>query len=133
MGGLDLCNPKELAHEEYRNSHSATGPLVRAISEQKEDRCMSAQLKLQTSGMISKHRKESIRRKSMHYAGSSLKQHEARCGLSKGEGSLQLAQCSSNWGVWFLSTFTAFRDAVALRYGWQLPNLPSVCVSVART
>jgi len=38
MGGVDLYNPKELAQEEYRNSRSATGPLVRAISEQKRGR-----------------------------------------------------------------------------------------------
>ena len=44
MGGLDLCNPKELVQEEYRNSHSATRHLAWAISEQKEDECMSAQL-----------------------------------------------------------------------------------------
>ena len=30
-----VLTPKELAQEEYRNSRSATGPLVQAISEQK--------------------------------------------------------------------------------------------------
>ncbi len=38
MGGLDLYNHKELAQEEYRNSCSTTGPLLRAISEQKRER-----------------------------------------------------------------------------------------------
>lgn len=34
MGGLNICAPKQLAKEEYANSHTATQPLVCAVSEQ---------------------------------------------------------------------------------------------------
>ena len=55
---------------------------------------MNAQLKLQPSETISKPKKHMNEKFS--YTGPCLKQHEAYCGPSKEERSLQLAQSSSD-------------------------------------
>ena len=65
MGGLDLCNPKDLAQEENRNSCSATGPLVRAISEQKRGRmhecsAEAANIRKDLKAQNRKHQKEKV-------------------------------------------------------------------------
>ena len=49
----------------------------------------------------------------------------ADCGPLAGEGRFQLVV---RGGIWFLPTHKgAFRDALALRYGWPLHNTPSAC------
>jgi len=63
MGGLDLYNHKELAQEEYRNSCSATGPLLLVISEQKRERmyeCLAeaANIRKDLKVQKRKHQKE---------------------------------------------------------------------------
>ena len=58
-----ICNPKELAQEEYRNLRSATGPLTRAISEQKrrwmhECSAEAANIRNDLKAQKRKHQKE---------------------------------------------------------------------------
>ena len=65
MGGLDLRNPKDIAQEENRNSCSATGPLVRAISEQKRGRmhecsAKAANIRKDLKAQKRKHQEEKV-------------------------------------------------------------------------
>ena len=92
MGGLDLCNPKKSAQGEYMNSCIAAAPLVQAASRQERAQIHECSAEAATIRNDLKAKREMSEGKSQK---PGLRQHEACYGLSKGEGSIQLAQCSS--------------------------------------
>ena len=129
MGGLDLCKPMESAQEEYMNSCTATAPLVQAASQQERAQmheCSAevATVKNELKAQKRKHLKEkaeAIR----HNASNDMK---LAMDLAKEKGASSWLSVLLIEEFGFLLHKGAFRDAVALRYGWQPPNLPNVCV-----
>ena len=124
-----VLTPKELAQEEYRNSRSATGPLVQAISEQKrgqmhEHLAEAANIRNDLKVQKRKHQKEraDIMR---DQASNNMK---LAVDLAKEKGASSWLSVLPIEEFDFFLHKGAFQDAIALRYGWQLQNLQSVCV-----
>ena len=128
LGGLGISSPTSLC-DEYDHSKAISSPLVSQISSQHltlDSTTLSEQLSAKSKVRSSKKKKLSDSTNSL----TSLLSPDLQLAMS-----LAQERGASSW----LSTlpinehgFTlhkgAFRDALALRYGWQPSNLPSNCV-----
>ena len=128
LGGLGIVNLTQLCQAMYLASLTITAPLTSLISAQQDDYsydCIAAQL-------TAKAEVRSSNRKEVNEAASELKAKLPAC-LQR---AVDLAQ-ESGASSWLTSLpieefgFTlhksAFRDAIALRYGWFPLNIPSHC------
>ena len=129
FGGLGLCDPRKFSSSQYKSSISVCSPLIDNLLEHSsnfsyEDQLIQRDLKNRimaeleqqwqnTSGEV--FEKLSVdRRRLMELA------------QEKGASSWLSTLPLSDHG--FSLNKSTFRDALCLRFGWTLPELPSVCV-----
>ena len=129
MGGLDLCNPKESAQGEYMNSCIATAPLVQAASRQERAQMHECSAEATTiRNDLKAQKRKCLKEKAEAVRNKASDNMKLAMDLAKEKGaSSRLSVLPIDEFGFFLHK-GAFRDAVSLRYGWQLPNLPRVCV-----
>ena len=127
LGGMNIANPTKGGSEDFAASLLATAPLRSLIQSQTtEGKINNAEIK--------DAKQEIVRTR------KTRQENEAGCILSQlPQKKQRLVECSKEKGasMWlnvlpisnqgFALHKGAFRDAVALRYGWQLSNLPSSC------
>ena len=128
MGGLGILNPTHTASHEFSASKEITKPIVRSILSH-DCRYTYDSLADQLSAVTVTKREKRDRSASL---ASELKSHlppdlQRAMNLSQEKG-------ASNWltvlpveEFGFSLHKGAFRDALALRYGWPLHNTPSTC------
>ena len=128
LGGMGLVNPTTLASVEYNASLCVAEPLKNAILEQDglySSQCWEAQ-------MDAKKAVHNENRERTHNSSSALRQR-APPSLNRAINCVQEREASSWLTALPLEEFNlslhkgAFRDAIALRYGWQPINIPSKC------
>ena len=126
LGGLGLVNPTRTALQEYDASVKITGPLVRQITKQAHEPLDETEIKtLQASA---RREKDDLLKMQCEQVRESLP--------SKTERAVELAteKGASNWltvipikEMNFNLNKREFRDAIKLRYDWEIANLPAMC------
>ena len=128
LGGLGIANPSSESSVQYATSKLITAPLTALIVEQAHS------LPNTTNGEQVKIRKESAKNKKLRQAQAASELKDQLPDNMQKVMILSTEKGSSNW----LSTLPiaeqgfvlhkgAFRDALCLRYGWHLPNMPIQC------
>ena len=127
LGGLGLVNPARTASQEYEASVKITGPLVRQIVKQAHEPPDETEIKtLQASA---RREKDELLKMQCEQVRESLP--------SKIERAVELAaeKGASNWltvipikEMNFNLNKREFRDAIKLRYDWEIADLPAMCI-----
>ena len=128
LGGLGITNPTSTSHTEFEASISIASPLCDLIEMQCQDYpfdCFEAQLVARKNSQQQRHNIASANASALKQSSSELMQRALMLAQEKG---------ASNWLTALpLDEFNftlhkgAFRDAIALRYGWLPSNLPTNC------
>ncbi|XP_044169682.1 uncharacterized protein LOC122953779 [Acropora millepora] len=126
LGGLGLVNPARTASQEYEASIQITGPLVRQIIKQAHEPLDETEIKT-LQGSAQREKDEWLK----------MQCEQVRDSLpSKTERVVELAteKGASNWltvipikEMNFNLNKREFRDAVKLRYDWEIADLPAMC------
>jgi len=129
LGGLGIPNPTKSANFMFDSSQQVTGPLTALILQQHQtypSRVENEQTTAVNKVKAQQRRKQAAEAALLRENLSSDLQKSMDFGSEKG---------ASSWlGVLPLTEHGfnlhkgAFRDAISLRYGWQLTHLPSNCV-----
>ena len=127
-GGLGLQNPVETADREYHTSRKITEGLTQLIMAQNMDiqgydqvktKEIKSNLKAEKEGLL----KEKVLSLKMRMQSSELRYFE--CAQEKGASSWLSALPLKSLG--YTLNKQEFRDAVCLRYGWNIEGIPRVC------
>ena len=126
LGGLGLINPARTASQEYEASVKITGPLVRQIIKQAQEPPDETEIK--TLQANARREKDELLKRQCEQVRESLS--------SKTERAVELAaeKGASNWltvipikEMNFNLNKREFRDAIKLRYDWEIADLPAMC------
>ncbi len=126
-GGLGISQPHEIAAAQHRASMQLTADLVRALTHK---------LLIPEGTIGLQYSKAEVRRsarlsvarsaETLHAELHPSMQHARLLASEKGSSSWLTVLPLVDHG--FALPKGAFRDALCLRYGWSVPNLPSTCV-----
>lgn len=126
FGGLNLVNPVEATNILYDSSLKITEPLKKLIIDQS-----TKYVKFNLHEIKSDLRKQ----KSQHYQSVANEVRESLCPIKQRNMDLLQLKGSSSWlsalplkDQGFSLNKGEFRDALCLRYGWQMKNLPQYCI-----
>ena len=129
MGGMGIITPSSEAKKQFENSKQIGPPLIDEILKQTS----SYSDEIEQKQRQEKSRVKQMRRK-MHmnelddiYLHSNVTLKKATELAQEKGASIWLSSLPLNEHGFSLHK-GAFRDALALRYGWQLSNLPKECV-----
>ena len=131
LGGLGLVNPTSTADQEYSASRKVTSPVVNAILTH-DDHYTYDTLADQLSSVAE------VKKMKRDHQSSSSSQLKASLPLDLQRAmDLSMEKGASNWltvlpvdEFGFTLHKGAFRDALALRYGWSLHQIPHTCPCV---
>ena len=126
LGGLGLVNPARIASQEYEASAKITGPLVRQIVEQAHKPPDETEIKtLQTSARREKNEWLKMQCEQVREFLPSKTELAVELAMEKG---------ASNWltvipikEMNFNLNKREFRDAIMLRYDWEITDIPAIC------
>jgi len=128
LGGLGLVNPTSLPSSEFQASISISAPLKDLILQQKSGysvECLEAQVKAKTTAKKIKSDKAKSSAASLRASTSTQSQRAMDLAQEKGASSWLSTLPLDEFG--FTLHKGAFRDAIALRYGWQPLHTPITC------
>ena len=128
LGGLGIINVKEIAEIEFKNSTLMTKELIKIINRERST-------KISENDNINKEMKNKI--KNGRREGNKEKLEEIRSRLNEQQQKINTANQepgSYNWLTviplvehkYYLNK-EEFKDAIRLRYNWNMPRLPSTC------
>ena len=126
---MDIPIPMVLAKEERENSHSITEPLLQAIMQQKRDgidECTANSMKIRQDLKVQKRNKTRKQSENLCKEATTNTKLAMDLAMEKGASSWLSVLPIEEFG--FLLHKGAFHDAIALRYGWHISNLPKECV-----
>ena len=126
LGGLGQVNPARIASQEYEVSVKITGPLVRQIVEQAHESPDETEIKTLQS---------SARREKDEWLKMQFEQvRESLPGKTERAIELALEKGASDWltvipirEMTFNLNKRKFRDAIKLRYDWEITDIPAIC------
>ena len=128
-GGLGILNPVETADWEFHASVRITRNLVDLILKQEQNLDNYDALKVKEELMKTKSEKEDRLKQEHDNITESVDDEFARfltLATEKGAGSWLTALPMEKYG--YDLNKQDFRDAICLRYGWKIPNIPSHCI-----
>ena len=127
MGGLGITNPCKAATIEYSASVNITAPLVEQITSQTHNPPDEEEVrKKQQASRKKKDEYLSIQSKTLQ---TSLPQKSQRAvTLAKEKGASNWLTTVPNKDMGFDLNKKEFRDAIKLRYDWNIEDCPSTCV-----
>ena len=128
LGGLGLVNPVDLADSEHQSSLSLTSALVRVLLQERSHGDVSALPSPSTKSAIHqvKHQQLIHAAACLHSRLPAKLQFARELACEKGASSWLTVRPQADHG--FALPKSAFRDALCLRYGWDIERLPSHCV-----
>ena len=128
IGGLGIANPAATAEREHQASMQLSSPLVMLITQGEADLAQSttAQRRARNQLQQDKRKHENEVAATLHDKLSEPLQRARKVASERGASSWLTALPLQHHG--FAIHKGAFRDALALRYGWVLERLPSHCV-----
>ena len=127
LGGLGLVNPQEMRQDQQESSRIQCQPLTALILEQEGDAVQTQHIQQ----LAKKRRRQELRNKQGKLAETviaSMSQGQQKCAKAaqeKGASAWLAAVPVKQLG--FALHKSAFRDAICLRYGWQLRFTPEKC------
>ena len=128
-GGLGIANPVECSDREYQASTVITEDLADLIYEQAQDLSKYDQNKLSLKITALKSAKENWHTEKLNSIIKQLDGTPQKRALEltkeKGSGSWLTALPLKDHG--YCLNKIEFKDAICLRYGWKIPNTPSIC------
>ncbi len=128
-GGLGILNPIETSDSEFQSSTMVTKNLVEVIMRQEQNLENYDSNRVKADVLRSKSEKEN-RFKQEHNDILDLVGDELarliKLATEKGAGSWLTALPMEMYG--YDLNKQDFRDAICLRYGWRIPNIPSHCL-----
>ena len=126
LGGLNFVNPVEIAESTLKASKAITTPLKKMITKQ-SDQFTKPQLQSVKSALHwEKCQTNAAKAEQVKGAIPATLQRAMDLGTEKGASTLLTALPLQEQG--FTLNKQEFQDALCLRHGWQLKNLPSHCV-----
>ena len=126
LGGLNIVNPVEIAESQLRASKAITAPLKKMIVEQSEQFTKPQLQSVKSALHREKCQANTAKAEQVKGEISSTLQRAMDLGTEKGASTWLTALPLQEQG--FTLNKQEFQDALCLRYGWQLKNLPSHCV-----
>ena len=129
LGGLGISNPVESTEIEFKASEKITGSLKKLIIDQQQslDGYQSDQVTELTRECMRDKEVKMLRMVAEINSNSDEKlKRSISLAQEKGAGAWLTVLPIGSLG-WVLNK-EEFRDALRLRYGWQIPNIPAFCV-----
>ena len=114
MGGLGITNPCHIAASEYEASTAITGPLVEQIVAQTHE--LPDDHAIRTLQQCNRRDKDARLRDDLEEVKNALPEQTKRA------SDLAAEKGASSW-----LNKREFKDAIHLRYDWQISNTPSTC------
>ena len=128
LGGLSIANPTKSCQYDYSGSTTIAGPLTALISDQCDEyayECIAAQLAAKTETRTNKRNLEKEAALAVRDLLPDSMQRAIDLAQEKGASSWLMSRPIEEFG--FSLHKGAFRDAIALRYGWTPLNIPTHC------
>ena len=125
LGGLNLPNPTLYCSDQFDASQKITAPLVKQVLDQDNSQQQQSIDKVKAAVKAEKTTKLRDRASTIMRQLPSPLQRNVQLAQEKGAPSWLSAILISAHG--FSLTKAEFRDAIALRYGWPLQQMPSHC------
>lgn len=128
LGGLAIVNPAKSCQHDYSGSTTIAGPLATLITAQCEEysyECIAAQLTAKSEIKTSKRNLEKEAASAVRVLLPDSLQRAMDLAQEKGASSWLTSLPIGEFG--FSLHKSAFRDAIALRYGWTPLNIPTHC------
>ena len=128
LGGLAIVNPTKSCQHDYSGSTIIAGPLATLISAQCDEyayECIAAQLAAKAETRTSKRNLEKEAASTIRDLLPGSLQRAMDLAQEKGASSWLTSPPIEEFG--FSLHKSAFRDAIALRYGWTPLNIPTNC------
>ena len=126
MGGLGITNPCHIAASEYEASTAITGPLVEQIVAQTHE--LPDDHAIRTLQQCNRREKDARLREDLEEVKNALPEQTKRA------SDLAAEKGASSWltvipvkDVDFTLNKREFKDAIHLRYDWQISDTPSAC------
>ena len=126
LGGLNIVNPVEIAESQLMPSKAITTPLTKIIIEQSEQFTKPQLQSVKSALHWEKCLANAAKAEQIKGEISATLQRAMELGTEKGASTWLTALPLQEQG--FTLNKQEFQDALCLRYGWQLKNLPSHCV-----
>ena len=127
LGGMGIINPSDIAESQQHASTACCKPLVDLIIQQQGDFGTATQKQKDAMSQLRRGRQQAVKEKASTVL-SELPEEQRRCAQlaqEKGSSSWLIALPIQHLG--FALHKGAFRDAVSLRYGWDLRMAPQKC------
>ena len=127
MGGLGLVNPVNQSRQEYEASIKATGPLVKQIAKQVVEPPNDEDVPC--AQRCARQEKADSARRDLEYVTKPLPLKTQRSvEFIKEKGASSWLSVIPLEEMNFTLNKREFRDAIKLRYGWDINDIPTVCV-----
>ena len=126
-GGLGISNPCSQASSEYSSSVTATAPLVDKITSQSHELPDENKVK-EAKNQARTDREQSARERVRNVKASLPKETTRALELAAEKGASSWLTVLPLKSMGFDLNKREFRDAIRLRYNWQINDIPSKCV-----
>ena len=129
LGGLNIGNPASLAVEQYTSSQQVTKPLVDLIASQNKNYPYEVLVhQINTKNKIKETRRSTGLQVANEIQESLTPPMQLATDLAREKGASSWLTALPLEEHGFALHKTAFRDAIALRYGWPPSQIPTNCV-----
>ena len=126
LGGLNIANPVEIAESQQRASKAITLPLKNMIVEQSHQFIKPQLQSIKSALHRDKRQTDAAKAEQVKEEIPATLRSAMELGTEKGVSTWLTALPLQEQG--FNLNKQEFHDALCLRYGWQLKNLPNYCV-----
>ena len=127
LGGLGFTNPTQSANSEFQASVNVTAPLAERIISQLHEPPDEAKVTL-LQQKANKEKEERLLKRSDEWRDSLRERTKRAISLAKGKGASNWLTVIPNKDMECDLNEREFKDAIHLRYDWEITSIPTVCV-----
>ena len=127
LGGLGFTNPTQSANAEFQASVNVTAPLAEQIMSQLHEPPDEAEVTL-LQQMAKKEKEERLLKRLDEWRNSLPDRRKRAVSLGREKGASNWLTVIPNKDVDFDLNKREFKDAIHLRYDWEITGTPTVCM-----